>query len=149
MNQYGQLVRQHWREFRPGRLAEIDDPEALFTELGADVGIEDRGRWAIACLSASGQPGEGYREGASRLEQVPLLAKGEAIRAPVLFAEKGFPRSDDHRCVAKKRGMGHRCDLPLLLRDVSQVLPPADVPLGAELTDQPAGTAARRRGDNV
>lgn len=90
MNQYGRRAQRHWQEFRPGRIAEIDDPEAFFTELGADVQDEVRVRWTAERLSAPVVVGESYLERAGRLQQMRHEAEGEVLRELVLL-----PSDDD------------------------------------------------------
>ncbi|MFI1700328.1 hypothetical protein ACH419_30700 [Streptomyces bobili] len=90
MNQYGRLAQQHWQEFRPGRITEIDDPEAFFTELGTDVQDEVRQRWTAERVAASGVVGESYLERASRLQQMRHDAEAEVLRELVLL-----PADDD------------------------------------------------------
>lgn len=90
MNKYGRLAQQHWEAFRPGRIAEIDDAEAFFTELGADVQVEVRARWTAERLSAPAVAGESYLERAGRLQQMRHEAEGEVLRELVLL-----PADDD------------------------------------------------------
>ncbi|WP_336159946.1 hypothetical protein [Amycolatopsis sp. VC5-11] len=40
MNFYGILASQHWETYRPRELAEIEDPEAHFTDLGMEISAE-------------------------------------------------------------------------------------------------------------
>lgn len=40
MNFYGILASQHWETYRPRELAEIEDPDAYFTDLGAQISAE-------------------------------------------------------------------------------------------------------------
>ncbi|WP_405968928.1 hypothetical protein OG613_47975 (plasmid) [Streptomyces sp. NBC_00015] len=90
MNQYGRLAQQHWQEFRPGRITEIDDPEAFFTELGTDVQDEVRTRWTAERVAASAVVGEPYLERAGRLQQMRRDAEAEVLRELVLL-----PADDD------------------------------------------------------
>lgn len=90
MNQYGRLAQRHWQEFRPGSIAEIDDPEAFFTELGTDVQDEVRARWTAERLSAPEVVGESYLERAGRLQQMRQEAEGDVLRELVLL-----PADDD------------------------------------------------------
>ncbi|MFI9772181.1 hypothetical protein ACIHJG_35765 [Streptomyces sp. NPDC052415] len=98
MNQYGQLAQQHWQEHRPGNIAEIDDPEAFFTELGADVQVEVRTRWAASRLAEPVVPGESYLERASRLQQLRQETEGAVLREIVLLPadEDGDLADDPH-----------------------------------------------------
>lgn len=90
MNQYGRLAQQHWQVHRPGSIAEIDDPEAFFTELGVDVQDEVRDRWTAGRLNEPVVPGESYLERAGRLQQLRHEAEGEVLRELVLL-----PADDD------------------------------------------------------
>jgi hypothetical protein len=85
VNQYGRLAQQHWQEHRPGNIAEIDDPEAFFTELGADVKVEVRTRWTASRLAEPVVPGESYLERAGRLQQMRHETEGEVLRELVLL----------------------------------------------------------------
>jgi hypothetical protein len=89
VNQYGRLAQRHWQEIRPGRIAEIDDPEAFFTELGTDVQDEVRVRWTAERLTAPALAGETYLERASRLQQLRHAAEAEVLRELVLLPADG------------------------------------------------------------
>ncbi|MEV4871500.1 hypothetical protein [Streptomyces syringium] len=96
MNQYGRRAQQHWQEFRPGRIAEIDDPEAFFTELGIDVQNEVRRRWTAERLTGSAVVGESYPQRAGRLQQTRYEAEAEVLRELVLLpAEDDVDLADD------------------------------------------------------
>ncbi|MER5372670.1 hypothetical protein [Streptomyces sp. NPDC002553] len=90
MNQYGRRAQRHWQEFRPGHIAQIDDPKAFFTELGSDVQDEVRVRWTAARLAAPAVAGESYLERAGRLQQLRHEAEAEVLRELVLL-----PAEDD------------------------------------------------------
>ncbi|MFF1678815.1 hypothetical protein ACFVYG_22595 [Streptomyces sp. NPDC058256] len=90
MNQYGRLAKQHWQEFRPARITEIDDPETFFTELGTDVQDEVRARWTGERVAASSVVGESYLERAGRLQQMRRDAEAEVLRELILLP------ADDH-----------------------------------------------------
>ncbi|MCX4681591.1 hypothetical protein OG413_41045 [Streptomyces sp. NBC_01433] len=87
MNQYGRLAQRHWQEFRPGRIAEIDDPGAFFAELGVDVQDEVRVRWTAERLSAPTVVGESYLERAGRLQQMRHETEAEVLRELVLLPD--------------------------------------------------------------
>ncbi|MGZ2361515.1 hypothetical protein LRE75_33360 [Streptomyces sp. 372A] len=96
VNQYGRRAQQHWQKFRPGRIAEIDDPEAFFTELGIDVQDEVRIRWTGERLSAPGVAGESFLERAGRLQQLRHDAEREVLRELLLLpAEDDVDLADD------------------------------------------------------
>lgn len=96
MNQYGRRAQQHWQEFRPGHIAAIDDPEAFFTELGADVRDEVRTRWTAERLSTPAVVGESYLERAGRLQQLRHEAEAEVLHELVLLpAEDDVDLADD------------------------------------------------------
>lgn len=90
MNQYGRLAQRHWQEHRPGSIAEIDDPEAFFTELGGDVQDEVRARWTAGRLAEPAVAGESYLERVGRLQHLRHEAEGEVLRELVLL-----PADDD------------------------------------------------------
>ncbi|MFJ5952252.1 hypothetical protein [Streptomyces noursei] len=96
MNQYGRLAQRHWQEFRPGSIAEVDDPKAFFSELGRDVQDEVRLRWTAERLAAPAVAGESYLERAGRLQQLRHEAEAEVLRELVLLpAEDDVDLSDD------------------------------------------------------
>ncbi|MFE1781111.1 hypothetical protein ACFW9F_00590 [Streptomyces sp. NPDC059506] len=96
MNQYRRRAQQHWEEFRPGLIAEIDDPEAFFTELGTDVQDEVRGRWTAERLNAPAVAGESFLERAGRLQHLRHDAEAEVLRELVLLpAEDDVDLADD------------------------------------------------------
>ncbi|WP_440581098.1 hypothetical protein [Streptomyces sp. PT19] len=96
MNQYGRLAQQHWQELRSGRIAEIDDPEAFFTELGSDVQDDVRVRWTVERLNAPAVAGESFLERAGRLQHLRHEAEGEVLRELVLLpAEVDIDLADD------------------------------------------------------
>jgi hypothetical protein len=37
MNRYGARVREHWTKHAPNRLADLENPEQFFTDLGAEI----------------------------------------------------------------------------------------------------------------
>ncbi|MFF8431130.1 hypothetical protein ACF07Y_39540 [Streptomyces sp. NPDC016566] len=90
MNRYGRLAQQHWQEFRPGSIAELDDPEAFFAELGSDVQDEVRVRWSAERVTALTVVGESYLERAGRLQQMRHDAEADVLRELVLL-----PPDDD------------------------------------------------------
>jgi hypothetical protein len=90
MNQYGRRAQQHWQEFRPGRIAELDDAETFFAELGADVQGEVRARWTAERVAAPAVMGESYLERAGRLQQFRIEAESAILRELVLL-----PADDD------------------------------------------------------
>ncbi len=96
MNQYGRRAQRHWQEFRPGHIAEIDDPEAFFTELGADVQDEVRIRWTAERVTAPTPAGESFLERAGRLQQLRHDTEREVLRELVLLpAEDDADLADD------------------------------------------------------
>lgn len=96
MNQYGRRAQQHWQEFRPRRIAEIDEPKAFFAELGIDVQGEVRSRWTAERVTAPGVAGESYLERAGRLQQLRHEAEAQVLRELVLLpAEDDLDLADD------------------------------------------------------
>jgi hypothetical protein len=96
VNQYGRRAQGHWQEFRPRRVAELDDPQAFFTELGGDVQQEVRARWTAERLTAPAAVGESYLERAGRLQRMRHEAEAEVLRELVLLpAEDDVDQADD------------------------------------------------------
>lgn len=96
MNQYGRLAQRHWQEHRSGNIAEIDDPEAFFTELGGDVQGEVRARWTAGRLAEPALVEESYLERVGRLQQLRHEAEGEVVRELVLLlADDAVDLADD------------------------------------------------------
>lgn len=103
MNQYGRRAQQHWQEFRPRSVAQIDDPGAFFTELGVDVQGEVRARWTAERLAARVVPGESYLERAGRLQQMRSEAESEVLHELVLLpAEDDVDLADDPHLTAEE-----------------------------------------------
>ncbi|MFE7777615.1 hypothetical protein ACFU5O_27695 [Streptomyces sp. NPDC057445] len=90
MNQYGRRAQRHWQEFRPSSVAELEDPEAFFTQLGADVQHEVRVRWTTERLAEPAVAGESYLERVGRLQRQRNEVEGEVLRELVLL-----PAHDD------------------------------------------------------
>ena len=65
MNRYGEMAREHWARWLPGRYAAIEDPDSFFSDLGdqAAARIDSLAR----DLAGDDQPGEGYLGKAGRL----------------------------------------------------------------------------------
>jgi hypothetical protein len=40
MNKYGALAHKHWQQYRPQEYQQIEDPQAYFTDLGAQISQE-------------------------------------------------------------------------------------------------------------
>ena len=56
VNHYGAKARDHWRKHLPGRLAQIPDPEAFFTQLGETAATEiDQIADALAQTTTAGR----------------------------------------------------------------------------------------------
>ncbi|MFD7866056.1 hypothetical protein [Streptomyces sp. NPDC059783] len=79
MNQYGRRAQQHWQEFQPGGIAEIDHLEAFLTKLLVDVGDNTRIHWTGQRLSAPDAAGESCLERAGCLQHLRHHAKGELL----------------------------------------------------------------------
>ncbi|MER6431678.1 hypothetical protein ABT272_28720 [Streptomyces sp900105245] len=90
VNQYGRLAQQHWQELRPGSIAQLDDLETFFTQLGNDVQDEVRARWTAQRLGTPTVAGESYLERAGRLRQMRHEAEADVLRELVLL-----PADDD------------------------------------------------------
>lgn len=90
VNQYGRLAQQHWQVHRPGSIAEIDDPEAFFTELGGDDQDEVRARWTTSRLTEPAVFGKFYIERAHHFQQPSHETEREVLRELMLL-----PADDD------------------------------------------------------
>ncbi|MFF7953715.1 hypothetical protein [Streptomyces griseorubiginosus] len=91
MNQYGRWAQQHWQEFRPERIADTDDPQAFFIELGGDVQDEAWVRWIAAGLAAPVAVGESCLKRVGRLQLMchEVECEAEVVPEPVLRSLNG------------------------------------------------------------
>ena len=82
MNHYGIRARDHWRTHLAGPLAQIPDPDAFFTLLGATAEREIEVRAdALADLKPQG---EGYLDEMARLQTARHLAQEQVLREMIL-----------------------------------------------------------------
>lgn len=111
MNRYGQLARDHWMRWLPGRYAGLADPEGFFTELGEQAAIQVTDLQE-QILSASGPVGDYLvavgRHQAARMSaeevvlgELILLAPepevdGETGQVALLETADGMPADRDH-----------------------------------------------------
>lgn len=78
MNQYGAQARRYWREYLPGRYAQIEDPEAFFTDLGEEMA--DQVVELTDSIAGPDRPGEGYLGKVGRLNMARLSAEEQVMR---------------------------------------------------------------------
>ena len=78
VNRYGQMAQNHWRQWLPGRYAQITDPDSFFASLGeeAQTRIQD----LMMDLAGDDPPGEGYLAKTARLNTARLEAENQVIR---------------------------------------------------------------------
>jgi hypothetical protein len=83
VNHYGARALAHWRTHLPGRLAQISDQEAFFTQLGqtAEQQISD----LAESLEEMTPPGEGYLEEVARLQTARMTAESQVMRELLLI----------------------------------------------------------------
>jgi hypothetical protein len=78
MNQYGAQARRYWREYLPERYAQIEDPEAVFSDLGEEM-AEQVVELADS-IAGPDRPGEGYLGKVGRLNMARLSAEEQVMR---------------------------------------------------------------------
>jgi len=82
VNHYGARARDHWRKHLPAQLAQIQDQEAFFAQLGEAAATEiDQ---LADALAATQGPGEGYLEEVARLETARKTAEMQVSREMLL-----------------------------------------------------------------
>jgi hypothetical protein len=93
MNRYGRQAETMWKQACPGRYAELEDPEAFFTDLGEqamEMVLELEVR-----IAGPDVPGEGYLEKVGRLNaarnQAEEIARAEILAPP----ETEEPETED------------------------------------------------------
>lgn len=79
MNRYGQQAMQHWQDTMPENLAQMTDPEQVFTTMGEDLeaAIEDLTRELAAPVPAQ----ETYMDRVRRLTTARAEAESRTMRA--------------------------------------------------------------------
>jgi hypothetical protein len=83
MNRYGARAMRHWQEFDPERFAAIEDPQAFFTTLGAEV--EQEIETLVAAIAGPDRVGETYLEKVGRLNMARFNAESDILRERVLI----------------------------------------------------------------
>ena len=89
MNEYATMARDHWREHLPARYAQIEDPDAWFTQLGEEVAAEIAGLWAEMSLKAGNPPGEDFMDRVGRLNAIRKQAEEIILADRVLLPPEG------------------------------------------------------------
>lgn len=135
VNRYGRRALWHWQEFRPGSVGELDDAEAFFLELGADVQRKTVVRWTVRSFVPRLVVGESSGGRSGRLLCARHQPKAQVLRSQTgpyiddLLTDVGWPAE----CVAFDRP-GLRASDPSPLQKLSVRL---------------RGTSAHRRGEYV
>ena len=97
MNKYALLAQRHWETYRPVELAQMDDRERFFSELGEQISyqIAERSRQ----LEGGVQPGEAYGAKADRLRAARSTAEEQVLREtlPAAEADQPYGRSSDSK----------------------------------------------------
>lgn len=80
MNQYGAIAQEHWRRHRPAELAQVEDPERFFTDLGEQVLAEIRARREALENGNQGELGEGFLANLGRLNEIQSTVESDVLR---------------------------------------------------------------------
>jgi hypothetical protein len=84
MNSYGQRAMNHWRQWFPGQIEQMSDPQEHFTQLGQEM--EARVQELGDQLAGPDSPGETYLDKVGRLNaaksQAKELVMSEYLPAP-------------------------------------------------------------------
>jgi hypothetical protein len=95
MNYYGEMARDHWARWLPGRYAAIEDPGSFFSDLGSQA--ESRIDTLADDLAGDDQQGEGYLEKAGRLGQARRQAEEIVLSEMILLKpEPGADQDEEH-----------------------------------------------------
>jgi len=82
LDRYARMAHDHMRTYLPGRFSQIDDPEAYFTDLGAQVSDQVEEMWAA--MTAQAPPEEGFLERAGRFNRSWMAAE-EVVLADLVW----------------------------------------------------------------
>ena len=94
MNYYGEMARDHWARWLPGRYATIEDPNSFFWDSGEPGRDEDRragGRAGRERPAGRGLPGR------RRLGQARRQAEEIVLREMILLEPEPEPRAGPGR----------------------------------------------------
>lgn len=95
MNYYGEMARDHWARWLPGRYAAIEDPDSFFSDLGSQA--EERIDALADDLARDDQQGEGYRGKAGRLGQARRQAEEIVLSEMILLEpEPGADQDEEY-----------------------------------------------------
>ena len=95
MNYYGEMARDHWARWLPGRYATIEDPDSFFSDLGSQA--ESRIDTLADDLAGDDQQGEGYLEKAGRLGQARRQAEEIVLSEMILLKpEPGADQDEEY-----------------------------------------------------
>jgi hypothetical protein len=98
MNYYGEMARDHWARWLPGRFAAIEDPGSFFSDLGSQA--ESRIDALADELAGNDQQGEGYLGKAGRLGQARRQAEEIVLREMILLEPEPGADQDERRSQA-------------------------------------------------
>jgi hypothetical protein len=93
MTEYGAMARRYWQQWLPQRYAAIEDPDAFFDELGAEVTREIGELWGQMTAEAGNPPGEGFMDRVGRLNAIRKQAEEIILADRVLLPPE--PGTDD------------------------------------------------------
>lgn len=95
MNYYGEMARDHWARWLPGRYAAIEDPGSFFSDLGSQA--EERIDALADDLAGNDRQGEGYLGKAGRLGQARRQAEEIVLSEMILLEpEPGADQDEEH-----------------------------------------------------
>lgn len=83
VNEFGQTAKRHWETYRPTALAELDNPEEFFQELGDRVAQRIADLWPEMATAAAGES-DGFVETMGRNRMAMAQAR-ELVMAEEVF----------------------------------------------------------------
>lgn len=95
MNYYGEMARDHWARWLPGRYAAIEDPDSFFSDLGSQA--EERIDALADDLAGDDQQDEDYLGKAGRLGQARRQAEEIVLSEMILLEpEPGADQDEEY-----------------------------------------------------
>ncbi|RBM18098.1 hypothetical protein DI005_20100 [Prauserella sp. PE36] len=96
MNRYGELAQRHWQTFLPRRYSQIEDPQAFFTTLGAEVEQEIDQMTEDLLAHQDPSPERDYLAEIGRRNAARSQAREKVLAERVLLpAEPGSPQDEE------------------------------------------------------
>lgn len=92
MNLYGQRLMEHWRLFRPGAFADLEDPVGFFTRAGEEISV--RVAELTPQLAGVDLPGEDTLAKAARVSNARAQAVEIALADSGLWGEAELTREE-------------------------------------------------------